>query len=335
MPTPNNDMQAVLDAHAEFGPMPIETLTPEMARLIPLADCAAKAVYGQNFTKRALAPMPLPVGKIEHRLIAEDVMARIYTPTGDTPKTGWPTVLYFHGGGWVIANLDTYDGTCRALCEGAKAIIVSVHYRQAPEHPWPAAVEDAYGSYQWLLKNIRTFGGDSARIAIAGESAGGNLATVATLLAKQARLTMPVYQLLIYPVTDVASGLDSASAKENAIAKPLNRAMLSWFYDHYVPEDADRRDPRISPLYARDLAGLPPTTIILAEIDPLRDDGVAYAKRLRDARVDVQLRCYDGVCHEFFGMVGVVGEANDAMKEAVEDLTHAFEAVSERPRRRA
>lgn len=335
MTNPTSDMQAVLDAHAEFGPLPIENLSAEQARLIPLADKAALSVYGHHFSKRALAPLPITVGSVQHKALGEHMMARIYTPAGEAPKSGWPTILYFHGGGWVIANLDTYDSSCRGLCKEAEAIVVSVHYRQAPENPWPAAVEDAYASYHWLLKSIGGLGGDVNRIAIAGESAGGNLAAVTTLLIKEARLPMPVYQLLVYPVTDLVNGTNSVSAKEHAAAKPLNRAMLSWFYDHYAPQgQVNRRDPRVSPLFARDVAGLPPTSIILAEIDPLRSDGEAYAKRLEAAGVDVQLRVYKGACHEFFGMSGIVDAATEAMHGAAEDLRHAFSMVG-RERRTA
>jgi acetyl esterase len=325
MPTPNNQMQMILDAHAEMGPLPIENLDPVRARQIPLPDRAAVAVYGQHFIKKALAPMPLPVGRVEHRALGADVLLRIYTPKGDMPKGGWPSVVYFHGGGFVIATLDTYDASCRALCDGAHAKIISVHYRQAPENPWPAAVEDAFNAYQWVQENTRQLNLNPNQIAIAGESAGGNLATVVCLIARTQKAPMPVHQLLVYPVTDMANGVNSASARENANAKPLNRAMLNWFYGHYL-QGEDAHHPSASPLLATSHQGLPAATVILAEIDPLRSDGEAYAKKLKEAGVPVNLKVFDGVTHEFFGLVGLVDEAAAAMKMACDDLKDAFEA---------
>lgn len=326
MPTPNSEMQAVLDAHAKCGPLAIETLTPEAARQIPLLDRAAVAVYGQHITKKALAPMPLPVGRVEHKIIPakdNDILVRIYTPKGDKPEGGWPALTYFHGGGWVIANLDTYDASCRALCDAADCIVLSVAYRQAPEHQWPAPLTDAVTAYDWVSKNAAQLNINPKKIAIGGESAGGNLAAVTCLVARDKGLVMPVHQLLIYPVTDIAHGINSVSAKECATAKPLNTPMLSWFYNHYLPDSADRTEPYISPLHAS-LNNLPSTTIILAEIDPLRSEGEAYAEKLDEAGNDVSVTLYNGVCHEFFGLAGLVDEADKAVAIAAQNLRKAF-----------
>ncbi|MES2906706.1 MAG: alpha/beta hydrolase [Pseudomonadota bacterium] len=323
MKKPNDQMQAVLDVHKEMGPLPIESLTGEQARQIPLLDRAAVGVYGHSLMKKAMAPLPPNVGKVENKILPHNLMVRVYTPKGDMPRGGWPGLVYFHGGGWVIATLDTYDSSCRALCLGAECVVVSAHYRQAPEHPWPAAIEDAFAAHEWVVQNAGQLGIDGTRIAIGGESAGGNLATVTALAARDKGAPLPVHQVLVYPVTDLLAGFNSPSAIENKNAKPLNQAMLSWFYDKYVPEGADRSDPSISPLYAK-LEGLPPTTIILAEIDPLRTDGEVYARKLEEAGVAVNLKCYEGVTHEFFGLGGLVSEANKAVAEVSADLRKAF-----------
>ena len=327
MAKPNDQMQAVLDAHKQMGPLPIETLDPEIARQIPLMDRAAMAVYGQHFAKRALASNPLPVGEVRHMKIdgsRGDILARIYTPKGDMPAGGWPVVVYYHGGGWVIATLDTYDASVRALCDEAQCIVISMHYRQAPEHKWPAAAEDAFDAFIWAQRNAKKLKGNPHKIAIAGESAGGNLAAVVCLMARDNSITLPLHQLLIYPVTDTYEGFDSASAKQYANAAPLNREMLIWFYNHYLPKDADRKNAYISPLHASDLTELPPATVISAEIDPLRSEGEAFANKLKAAHVPVEWRLYKGVTHEFFGMKGIVDEAGEAIAFAAERLKKAF-----------
>lgn len=326
MHKPNQQMQAILDAHAELGPLPIESMTCEHARAMPLLDRAALAVYGHHFTKRAITPMPLPVGRVQHRTIsgaAGDLLVRIYTPKGSEPLQGWPVLVYYPGGGWVLAGLDTYDASCRGLCDGADCMVISVYYRHAPEHRWPAASDDALAAFLWVQRNASELGGDPTRMAIAGESAGGNLAAVVAQKLRDAGNPAPLHQLLIYPVTDVAEGPSRASAEENADAKPLNRAMLHWFYNHYVPDEADRRDPAISPLYGN-LRGLPPATLILAEIDPLRSEGEAYAKRMLDAGVSVDLHVYKGVTHDFFSLTGLVEEAAEALATACRHLRRSF-----------
>ncbi len=327
MKKPNAAMQAILDAHAELGPLPIETLTPEQARLVPMLDRAAAAYYGQHFTIRALAASPLPVGKIENILLdgAEGkINARVYTPETEPPNEGFPVLLYFHGGGWVLGNLDTYDASCRALCQGADCIVVSVQYRLAPEHIWPAAPQDAFAAYRWLLVNAQHLGGDASLIGIAGESAGGNLATVACLMARDEGLIMPIHQLLVYPVTDIAQGLRSDTAMQFAAEKPLNTPMLSWFYHHYAGHAQDKTHPYLSPLHAV-VSGLPSATVILAEIDPLFSEGEAYAEKLAHAGVPVSLAAYEGVTHEFFGLAGLVSDATEAMHYACTQLHEAFE----------
>lgn len=271
-------------------------------------------------------PMPQPVGQIAHQLIpgqGGDILARIFTPKGDGP---FPVIVYFHGGGWVIANLEVYEPSCRALCNEAEAIVVSVAYRQAPEHKYPAAADDAHAAVQWVMNNARQLNGDSSRVAVAGESAGGNLAAVACLRARDEGGRMPVAQLLVYPVTDAS--MNTPSYTEQANAKPLNAAMMQWFWKHYLKDESQGREPYASPMMAGNLAGLPPAIVITAELDPLRDEGEAYARRLADAGVSVDMRRFDGVTHEFFGLAGAVSKATEAVTEAANGLKKVWSTRS-------
>jgi acetyl esterase/lipase len=236
---------------------------------------------------------------------------RIYTPIGDGP---FPVVLYFHGGGFVIADLDVYDSSPRALANALDAIVVSAHYRQGPEDPYPAAHDDAFAAYEWTLEHMEELGGDG-RLAIAGESAGGNLALSTTLRAKEAGMPLPLHQLLVYPIAD--GDFSKPAFIEHADAKPLNTPMMEWFGKHYAP---DGSDPRFAVSQA-DLSGLPATTIVTAEVDPLRDDGKLLSTRLEEAGVDVEQRHYSGVTHEFFGMGAAVDKAKEAVAYAASRVT--------------
>ncbi len=317
---PDPQMKAVLDKLATLGGKPIETLSPEEARKQPSpADAVLALLKEKNL-------QPEEVGNISNARKIElsenrQLDARIYTPKGDGP---FPVILYIHGGGWVIADLDTYDASPRALCNAANAVVVSTHYRQAPEHKFPASHLDTYGAYQWVLKNAAAMKGDPKRVAVVGESAGGNMAAAVSMMAKEAGIQMPVHQVLVYPVADM-SGTPTPSKEENAEAKPLNKAMLNWFGKHLLTKPDDAKNPRLSILLAgEELKGLPPTTIILAQIDPLRSEGEALAKALQDAGVKVNLKSYDGVAHEFFGMGAVVDKAKEAVGVAAADLKAAF-----------
>ena len=322
----DSQMQAVLDQFGKFNAPPVESLSPGNARNLPTLKNAVEEMAAESLTARAasiIKPMPQPVAEISHILIPStngEILARVYKPNTDT---NLPVLVYFHGGGWVIANLDVYEPSCRALCNAAECIVVSVAYRQAPENKYPAAVEDADAATQWVLNNAASLGGDPARVAVAGESAGGNLATVACLLAKEKNGIMPVAQLLVYPVTDAR--MNTPSYAENADAKPLNKAMMPWFWSYYLEDKAQGQEPYASPMLAQDLTGLPPAIVITAELDPLRDEGEAYARRLADAGVSVKMQRYEGVAHEFFGLAGVVDKADEAVKFAVEGLQTVFE----------
>ncbi len=324
----DSDAQAVIDQFAKFTAPPIESLSPENARQNPTLKNAVEQMASESVTVRtmnvAMPSLPEPVGSVTHQLIPSangDLLARIFTPKGDGP---FPVVVYFHGGGWVIANLDVYEPSCRALCNAAEAIIVSVAYRLAPEHKYPAAVEDAHAAVQWVSENAGQLGGDARRVAVAGESAGGNLATVACLKTRDEGGLMPVSQLLIYPVTDAR--MNTSSYQEQADAKPLNAAMMPWFWNYYLENETQGREAYASPLQAESLAGLPPAIVITAENDPLRDEGEAYATRLAGEGVSVNSKRFDGVMHEFFGLAGAVGKAAEAVKFAAAGLKEVFDA---------
>ena len=310
---PDPQMQAVLDAHKSLNPKPIETLTPAEARVQPSLADAVKEVL----RKQGKPTAPEEVGSVKDITIpgATPIPARVYTPKGTGP---FPVLVYWHGGGFVLADLNTYDSSPRALCNAAGCLVVSCDYRHAPEFPFPAPVDDAVTAYQWVRKNAATLGGDPRRVAVAGESAGGNLAAVVCQAHVRGDVPAPLHQVLVYPVTD--GNLDTPSYKEHADARPLNKPMMQWFFKHYRPTPGD---PRAAPLRGG-LAGLPPATVILAEIDPLRSDGEAYAAKLKAAGVTVNRKTYPGVAHEFFGMGAVVDKAKEAVGVAAADLKAAF-----------
>ncbi len=316
-------MMAVLAQLDALGPKPVQTLSPTEARLQP---SASDAVVQLEQVKGMVAPdrMP-PVGRVAETAMTgpagEPVRLRVYTPTGDGP---FPIVVYFHGGGWVIATLDTYDASCRALCSMAKAVVVSVDYRRAPEHKFPAAPEDCYAAVQYAAGRAAEFGGRPGQVAVAGESAGGNLAAVVCLMAEHRGGAMPVHQVLVYPITD--DNFDTASYRANPDTKPLSGAAMRWFFQQYLTSPAEGANVLVCPLKATDdqLRGLPPATVVTDEIDPLHDDGQAYAAKLKAAGVDVAAQDYAGVTHEFFGMGGVVDGAKDAETFVADRLSRSF-----------
>ncbi len=264
------------------------------------------------------------MAKIENKKIpgaAGRIDARIYTPETDDEKP-LPVIAYWHGGGFVIADLNTYDATPRALADLTDAIVVSLDYRHAPEAKFPAAHDDAFAGYQWVVNNAAAFGGDPKRIAVAGESAGANLAANVAIAARDKKIQVPLHELLVYPVAQ--SNMDTEAYQEWANAKPLNKEMMGWFVKHYTNAPADAQDPRIS-LVDANLVGLPPTTIINAEIDPLLSDGELLRDKLKAADVSVSQKTYEGVVHEFFGMGVVVADAKDAEEWAADRLKDAFE----------
>ncbi|HYQ15784.1 MAG TPA: alpha/beta hydrolase [Polyangiaceae bacterium] len=319
----DDDMAAVLAELKALNGKPIESLSAAEARKQPTPTDAVQALL----KKQGKSVAPEAVSKVQDRTIAAStgsLPVRIYTPAG---ADALPVVVYFHGGGFVIADNDVYDATPRALANGAQAIVVSVEYRKAPEHKFPAAHDDAVAAYRWVVKNAASFGGDGKRFAVAGESAGGNLAENVAIAARDDHELQPLHVLLVYPVA--SDNLSSDSYAKYRDAKPLNKAMMAWFTEQYFRTPADAHDPRISLIDAK-LAGLPETTIINAEIDPLRWDGEQLAKKLELAEVPVKQKTYAGVTHEFFGMGAAVSDAQDAVKFASQRLKDSFEVAAKR-----
>lgn len=315
---PNEQMQAVLTSLASLHPTPIIKLSAREARKQPSPADAVQALL----TKAGKSTAPERVGTVVNRTFlgaGGSIPVRIYTPSGQGP---FPVVLYIHGGGWVIADLDTYDASPRALTNLAHAVVVSTHYRQAPEHKFPAAHQDAFAAYKWTLANAKALKGDPTRVAVAGESAGGNLAAAISIMARDSGVQAPIHQVLVYPIAGY--DLNTPSYRENADAKPLNKPMMAWFFEQYLRSPADGKNPLID-LVNADLAGLPPTTIINARLDPLRSDGERLAAALKQAGVDAEQRTFEGVTHEFFGMGPVVDESKAAQQMAADRLKKGFE----------
>jgi acetyl esterase len=289
-------VQVLVDAMAALPPVDFDTLDPVavrqgMALLFAAGDAPVVPVTD--------TVVPGPAG---------DVPVRVYDPTGSDP--GGPTVVWYHGGGFVVGDLDTTDGTCRRLSAASGMRVVSVDYRLAPEHPFPAAVDDAAAAFSAVVEG--KLGGPPSWVAVAGDSAGGNLAAVVSRLAREGGGRLPDFQLLVYPVTDPAHVSESRLANGEGLV--LSRAMMEWFEAKYAPGRLS--DPRVSPLLASSLAGLPPAYVVTAEYDPLRDEGEAYARRLADAGVPVETVRYDGQVHGFFGTPASFGPTAQRAVEA-------------------
>jgi acetyl esterase/lipase len=309
---PAADMQAVLDAMMALGAQPVERLTPVKARLQPTAADGAKTVMRQ----KGMSTAPDPAVTTQDIAYGSDPMeyARVYRPAAAPAGRPMPLVVYYHGGGWVIADVNVYDATPRLMAKQLNAIVVSVEYRHAPEFKFPAQHEDAANVYRWALQNAAAWGADPAKVVLAGESAGGNLAVATAIYARDNGLTQPLHILSVYPIAN--SDMNLPSRKDAAGAKPLNTAMLKWFGYYYSTSMADMQDPRLN-LVRANLRGLPPTTIVNAQIDPLRSDGETLAQAMRGAGVRVEQRTFPGVTHEFFGLGKVVRGAQDAENYAI------------------
>jgi acetyl esterase len=301
--------KAIIDATAALNLPPIERTSPEEARA------------GMRQRTAGLGPVE-PVARVEdHAVPAEGgrIALRAYTPAGTGP---FPVLVFFHGGGWVIGDLDTHDGICRALANHAGCLVASVDYRLAPEHRYPTAAEDAYAATRWVAANAARLGGDARRLAVGGDSAGGNLATVTALMARDRGGPALALQLLIYPVTHHA--FDTASYRDCADGYLLTREAMRWFWSHYLARPEDGRQPYASPLLAPSLAGLPPALVLTAEYDPLRDEGEAYAARLREAGVSVTLTRYSGMVHGFIRWINLADRSRAALDEMAAALRKAF-----------
>ena len=296
--------RALIDQLEAVGAPPMSEQTPEEAR----AGFALLAAIA--------GPPEEPVPTEDRRLPGPDgaVPVRIYRPVGDSPV---PVVVYFHGGGWVIGDIASHDAACHRLAAGVPAVVVSVDYRLAPEHRFPAAVEDCDAVTVWVAEHASELGADPTRLAVAGDSAGGNLAAVVARRARDRGGPAVSFQLLIYPATDMTCTLPSYT--ENGTGYLLDADTMAWFIAHYL-DGADPRRPDASPLFAEDLSGLPPALVVTAEFDPLRDEGEAYAARLREAGVPATTSRYDGMMHGFYGLDHLVDAARTATAETVSAL---------------
>jgi acetyl esterase len=290
-----------LEEMEKLGQRPVQELTPEAARAQSEANAAALAGGSEEVASTA-------------DLEVAGVRVRSYLPVGSRAEGGdLPLLVFIHGGGWVVGSLDTYDGVCRALANRVPCRVVSVDYRLAPEHPFPAAVEDSWAVTRWAFEQ-------SDRVAVAGDSAGGNLAAVMALRARDAGLPLAC-QLLVYPVTD--HSFDTASYSANASGFGLTEAGMRWYWEQYLA-GSDGGHPEASPLRAEDLSGAAPALVVVCEYDPLRDEGVAYAERLQAAGVPVRLSEYQGMIHGFFRLGSVMDRAQDVLDESALALRDAL-----------
>ena len=323
LPKPNwapgidNNMQVVIDQLAAYGDPPLETLSAKEARKQHTPTHAVMDVMIQNNIP-VFATTVDTIGK-DIPVDGGNIHARIYTPKNG--KGAYPLIVYYHGGGWVIADLDTYDASAKGLAEQTGAVVVSVHYRQGPEYKFPIAHNDAFAAYKWALENAASLNADPKMVAVAGESAGGNLACNVSIMARDKNITMPLHQLLIYPVAN--SDMNSESYQKWGNAKPLNKPLIEWMLKNYLNNPNEAFDPRIT-LVKADLKGLPSTTIIAAEIDLLQTEGKLLADKLKEAGVEVNYKLYTGVTHEFFGMASVLEKAKEAQSLGSNSLKSAF-----------
>lgn len=292
-------------------------MSPAHARSQPALSAAVEVLL----KKLGKPTAPQPVARVESFTIEGDagpLPARVYTPAGTGP---FPVLAYFHGGGWVLGGLEQYDASARALANSAGCIVVSVGYRQAPEHPYPAAVKDAYAAFNDVVKEAKALGGDPRRVAVAGEGSGASLAAAVCLMAMEHRTTAPLHQLLICPLT--SPRFDSDSYQKNPNARPYSKADMQWFYKNYLSKKEQAKSPYVS-LLNKPVADLPSATVIVAELDPAAWEGQAYHRLLENNAVNSQLGLYSGVTADFFGTGAVVAKARKAQDFAGQRLRKAF-----------
>ncbi|TKC19052.1 alpha/beta hydrolase [Robertmurraya kyonggiensis] len=300
----------VLEQINALGMPPLETLTAEQLR-------ASQAIPRNEDVE--------PVGKVEDRTIpgpGGELKVRVYYPKEE--QTSYPGLVYFHGGGWVIGDLDSHDSVCRALTNHANCVTISVDYRLAPENKFPAAVDDAYASVQYIQEHAEEFQIDPSRIAVGGDSAGATLSVVVTNLAKQDNGPKICYQVLFYPSTAAGVSTPTASSIENAEGYFLTGDLIKWFMRCYLNNNEEKLSPLVTPMFFEDLTGLPPAIVITAEYDPLRDEGEAYAEKLKEAGVEVDCIRYDGTFHGFVSMSQLIDLGKDALEQAGKGLAEAF-----------
>ena len=303
-------VKTVLDQMASLNGPPIQELGVTEARAL-LESLAA------------IGGPPAEVASVEDRTFsgpAGDVPVRIYRPTDDAGPQ--PVLVWFHGGGWVLGSIEGSDLTCRNLAAQSGVVIVSVGYRLAPEHPYPSGLDDCYAALVWVTATAGDLGVDPDRVAVGGDSAGGNLAAVVALAARDRGGPAVRFQLLVYPVTDAL--MSHPSVRDNGQGYMLTDDSMKWFIELYLGERGDPKDPLVSPVYADDLSGVPPALVITAEYDPLRDEGEAYGTRLQQDRVAAKVSRYDGMIHGFFSMGAIVDAGRRATAEAADALRGAL-----------
>ncbi len=308
--------------------MPLDPQAEMLLKQIAASPAPALNTFSPADARRVTAMMfklppgsEEPVHKVENRNIpgpAGQIPVRIYTPAGAGP---FPLLMFIHGGGFVICDLDSHDAACRSLTNQAGCVTVSIDYRLAPEHKFPAAVEDSYAAALWVSEHAKEINGDPSRMAVGGDSAGGNLSAVVSMLARDAGKPNICFQLLIYPATDSHRNTES---HRNFTSYFLTKEMIDYFMGHYLHGKEDDNDPRISILLAKNFKGLPPAHVITAEFDPLRDEGEAYAERMRAAGVSVTAKRYPGMIHGFFTMANLLDQGKTAIAESAQALRKAF-----------
>jgi acetyl esterase len=299
----------MIERFVREGAPPVSKLTPAEARRLT-----------REVNRRLTSP-PEAVAVVKNMRMSDtsaQIPARVYIPREGEVL---PVLVYFHGGGWVLGDLDSVDSLCRSLANAADCVVVSVDYRLAPEHKFPAAVEDAYSATKWIANSATSSSGDPRRIAVGGDSAGGNLAAAVSLMARDKHGPPIVFQLLIYPATNHA--FDTTSYSDNADGYWLSKDDTRWFWNHYLRDEEDGRNPYASPSCAGDLSSLPPAFVITAEFDPLRDEGEAYAARLRERGVPVKVTRYDGMIHDFVN-IAEFRQSRTAIDETAAELRKAF-----------
>ncbi len=302
----------------------IRAILDQMASLPPFESLSVEDARKQTIERSAAGKLPtLPVAAVVNRVIpgpGGDLPVRIYTPKGKGP---FPLMVFFHGSGFVVCNLDTHDGTARNLCNAGGCVVVSVDYRLAPEHKFPAGPDDCYAATKWAAAHAVELNADASHIVIAGDSAGGNLVAVVALMVRDKGGPALCGQLMIYPVTDYYTPGHS-SYVQNAEGYGLSAAGMRWFWNHYLTSPFEADNPYVSPLRAANLRDLPPALIITAEYDVLRDEGEHYGERLAAAGVPTKVTRYDGMHHGFFQMYGIVEKAKTALEEAAAWLKARF-----------
>ncbi len=303
-------VQALLDATVQMNLPPFESLTPAEARA----------------QMRQTVGTPEEVARIEDRVIPGphgDIPVRVYEPKGVGP---FPLLVYFHGGGWVIGDIESHDMPCRSLANASGCVVVSVDYRLAPEHKFPVPLDDCFAATAYVAEHASQFNGDASRLAVGGDSAGGNLAAVVAQMARDRGGPPIKFQLLVYPVTNFDFG--TVSYKDNGTGYFLGESTMRWFWAHYLNHDGEGTDPQASPMRADDLRDLPPALVITAEFDPLRDEGEAYAERLQEAGVPVTMHRYDGMIHGFWSMFALIPQGQTAIHEGGAALRAALAPVA-------